>query len=204
MAAMIEPDRSPDPSRPNPAPQPGEARFQPIVGTLGYLWDRTRDRVLLIRRNRRPDDDHYGKVNGLGGKVEVDESITEGLRREIQEEASVEITSFRLRGTITWSNFGPKREQWLGFLFLIDGWDGEPATDNPEGTLEWVARHDLLAACAEPTAANQQIRDTLPMWAGDRYFVPLVFDDDPRAFHGTMPYDGDRPRSWSFERLGDG
>jgi len=41
----------------------------------------------------------------------------------------------------------------------------------------------------------------LPMWAGDRHFVPLVFDDDPRAFHGTMPYDGDAPKDWVYERL---
>jgi hypothetical protein len=28
-----------------------------------------------------------------------------------------------------------------------------------------------------------------------------VFDDDPRAFHGTMPYNGDTPVSWAYERL---
>ena len=42
----------------------------PIVGTLAYILDQESDRVLLIRRNSRPDDDHFGKVNGLGGKVE--------------------------------------------------------------------------------------------------------------------------------------
>ena len=47
--------------------------FTPIVGTLVYLWDQERDQVLLIRRDARPDDDHFGKVNGLGGKVEIDE-----------------------------------------------------------------------------------------------------------------------------------
>jgi 8-oxo-dGTP diphosphatase len=39
------------------------------------------------------------------------------------------------------------------------------------------------------------------MWEGDRHFLPLVFDDDPRTFHGTMPYDGDRPKDWIYERL---
>ena len=41
----------------------------------------------------------------------------------------------------------------------------------------------------------------LPMWAGDRHFVPLVFDGDVRTFHGTMPYDGDEPLSWDFCRI---
>lgn len=175
-------------------------RFTPIVGTLAYLLDRERDRVLLIRRDARPDDDHFGKVNGLGGKVEPDESVVEGLRRELREEASVELTSLALRGTLTWSNFGPRREQWLGFVFLVDGWTGTVPSTNPEGTLEWVERGDLLQAC-DPDIDRGTAAARLPMWAGDRHFVPLVFDDDPRPFHGTMPYDGDRPLSWTFERI---
>lgn len=171
--------------------------FRPIVGTLAYLLDRESDSVLLIRRNARPDDDHFGKVNGLGGKLEPDESVIGGLRRELREEASIELTSFSLRGTITWTNFGPKREEWLGFVFLVDGWDGTPPAGNEEGTLEWTARHQLLEACEGVPSAQA----ALPMWSGDRHFVPLVFDSLP-TFHGTMPYDGDKPLSWTVERLG--
>jgi 8-oxo-dGTP diphosphatase len=173
--------------------------FRPIVGTLGYLWDRPSDKVLMIRRDARPDDDHYGKVNGLGGKVEPDESIATCMRREIDEEAGLAITSMSLRGTITWTNFGPKAEEWLGFVFLIDGWEGEPPAQNEEGTLIWVERSRLLQAC--DVAPSMRASAQLPMWAGDRHFVPLVFDDDPRTFHGTMPYDKEQPKSWSFERL---
>ena len=43
-------------------------------------------------------------------------------------------------------------------------------------------------------------RAELPLWAGDRHFLPLVFDDDQRAFHGTMPYDHDTPLSWTYVR----
>lgn len=172
--------------------------FSPIVGTLGYLWDRASDRVLLIRRNVRPDDDHLGKVNGLGGKLEPDESVVTGFRRELREEAEVELTDFSLRGTITWTNFGPRQEEWLGFVFVVNGWTGSPPPANDEGTLEWVDRTDLLRAC-DPDDHDASAR--LPMWAGDRHFLPMVFDDDPRPFHGTMPYDGDRPLSWDFERI---
>lgn len=168
--------------------------FTPIVGTLGYVWDREQDCVLLIRRNTRPDDDHYGKVNGLGGKLEPDESIVASLRRELHEEANIQLDSFALRGTITWSNFGPKREEWLGFIFLIDAWSGEIPAGNNEGSLEWVDRARLIASC-------ESHDPELPMWDGDRHFVPLVFDDDQRTFHGTMPYDGDKPLSWRYERI---
>ncbi len=98
----------------------------PIVGTLAYILDHESDRVLLIRRNSRPDDDHFGKVNGLGGKVEKDENIVCGIEREIVEEAGITITEYELRGVITWTDFGPKREDWLGFIFLVTGWEGSP------------------------------------------------------------------------------
>ena len=174
-------------------------RYRPIVGTLAYLWDRERDEVLMVRRTARAEDDHFGKVNGLGGKLEPDEGVVESLRREIDEEAGLSLTELALRGTITWTNFGPRREQWLGFVFLVTGWTGTPPPANHEGSLEWIARDRLLAACSTDDAVRAAAG--LPMWAGDRHFVPLVFDDDPRPFHGTMPYAGDQPKSWTFERI---
>ena len=173
--------------------------FTPIVGTLAYLWDRDADRVLLVCRDARPDDDHYGKVNGLGGKLEAGEDVVAGMRRELQEEAGLEVTSLKLRGTITWTDFGPRDEEWLGFVFLGDAWDGEPPASNEEGSLIWVERSRLLAAC-HPDPRTRRAAD-LALWDGDRYFLPLVFDNDPRPFHGTMPYEGDRAVGWTFERL---
>lgn len=41
----------------------------------------------------------------------------------------------------------------------------------------------------------------LPLWGGDRHFLPLVFDDDPRAFHGVMPYRDGRMLSWTVSRI---
>lgn len=173
--------------------------FTPIVGTLGYLWDRNDDRVLLVRRDARPNDDHFGKVNGLGGKLEPGEHVVACMRRELREEAAVEVTSLRLRGTITWTDFGPRDENWLGFVFLADAWRGEPPASNDEGSLIWVSRSRLLAACdADPDTRRAA---DLMLWDGDRHFLPLVFDDDPRLFHGDMPYEGDRAVGWTFERL---
>jgi len=168
------------------------------VGTLVYVVDRAADRVLMIHRNARADDDHLGKWNGLGGKVEPDEDVVSGARREVREEAGIDLTRPHLRGTITWTGFGPRREDWLGFVFLADAWTGTPLTENPEGTLEWIAVRRLLDACSDDPAVREAA--ALPMWAGDRHFVPLVLDGDPRQFHGTMPYDIDRPLDWRFVR----
>jgi 8-oxo-dGTP diphosphatase len=42
----------------------------------------------------------------------------------------------------------------------------------------------------------------LPLWEGDRHFLPLVFDE-LGPFHGVMPYRDGKMVSWSFSRLPD-
>ena len=159
--------------------------YQPILATLGYLLSADARRVLMAHRNARPGDQHLGKYNGLGGKLEADEDVAAGMRREIQEEAGVECLSLQLRGTISWPGFGRAGEDWFGFIFLIPQWQGEPPAANAEGSLEWVEVDAL---------------DTLPLWEGDRHFLPLVFDGDPRPFHGVMPYRDGRMLSWRVSR----
>lgn len=159
--------------------------YTPIVATLGYVLSPDGARVLMIHRNAREHDHHLGKYNGLGGKIEADEDVLAGMRREIREEAAIECSELLLRGTISWPGFGKHGEDWLGFLFLITAYAGTPLQHNPEGTLEWVARERLL---------------DLPLWEGDRHFLPLVFDDDPRPFHGVMPYKDGRMLSWRYSR----
>lgn len=173
--------------------------YTPIIGTLAYLWDRASDRVLLIHRNARADDEHLGKYNGLGGKLEPLEDVVAGVRRELREEAGVELTQLTLRGTVSWPGFGPNGEDWLGFVFRAERWEGSPPTGNEEGTLAWVPLARLLAACSADQAVR--VAASLPLWEGDRHFVPLVFDEDPRAFHGVMPYRDGRPVDWRYERL---
>ncbi|MBS0201119.1 MAG: 8-oxo-dGTP diphosphatase [Proteobacteria bacterium] len=160
--------------------------YTPIVGTLGYILSPDRRQVLLVHRNARPGDEHLGKYNGLGGKLEADEDVVAGMRREIEEEAGLACNELQLRGTISWPGFGKNGEDWLGFVFLITKFTGSAPDRNVEGTLEWV---DV-----------ERIYD-LPMWEGDRHFLPLVFDSDPRAFHGVMPYKDGRPVSWSYSRI---
>ncbi len=163
--------------------------YTPILATLGYIMSPDGKKVLLIHRNSRKNDMHLGKYNGLGGKLERDEDVISGLRREIREEAGIEIDGIRLRGTINWTGFGKYGEDWFGFIFRIERFSGTPRTENHEGSLHWVAVDKIL---------------DLPLWEGDRYFLPLVFGNDPRQFHGVMPYENGHPVSWHFEWVGLG
>ena len=38
--------------------------YTPILATLGYILSDDRQRVLLIHRDRRPDDNHFGSTTG--------------------------------------------------------------------------------------------------------------------------------------------
>ena len=160
--------------------------YKPILGTLGFVLSKDGKKTLLVHRNARKDDAHLGKYNGLGGKMLADEDIVTCLKREIKEEAGLDCLDVVLRGTINWTGFGPDGEDWLGFIFVVTKFKGEPYLENEEGTLAWHQIHQL---------------DDLPMWEGDRFFLPMVFDRDPRAFHGHMPYDNGKPQSWSYSRI---
>lgn len=163
----------------------------PILTTLGFVMHPDGKRVLMVHRIARPGDEQLGKYNGLGGKVEPGEDVVAGMRRELREEAGVEVDSMRLRGTVSWPGFGRHGEDHFGFVFVIDAWhladgvDSLPAA-NEEGPLTWE-RIDSLG--------------DLPMWEGDRYFMPLVLDPDVPQFHGCIPYENGRPTGWTYSTV---
>ena len=159
--------------------------YTPIIGTLGYILSPEGDKTLLVHRTARASDQHFGKYNGLGGKMKADEEVFSCMHREILEESGLVCLEMALRGTINWTGFGPHGEDWLGFIFLISSFSGAPFDQNEEGKLSWHLVTEL---------------EKLPMWEGDRFFLPLVFDKDPRLFSGYMPYKGGKPLSWLYNR----
>jgi 8-oxo-dGTP diphosphatase len=162
------------------------ASMQAILATLGYILSPDGSQILMIHRNKRPDDVHFGKYNGLGGKLARNEDIISGMRREILEESGIIVDHLILRGMISWPGFGKNGEDWFGFIFLIDRWHGEVHSGNHEGTLEWVSVDSI---------------PTLPLWPSDHNFLPMVFDGDPQPFYGCMPFCNGEMVSWTYERM---
>lgn len=160
--------------------------YTPVLATLGYVFSPDLQRVLLVHRNRRPDDFHFGKFNGLGGKLESGEEVVAGMKREILEEAGISCTTLELRGTISWPGFGKNGQDWFGFLFRITSFEGEPFKENAEGELTWIE--------------VDRVPD-LNLWDGDRHFLPLMFSPAGRPFHGVMPYSEGKPVSWNYSLL---
>jgi 8-oxo-dGTP diphosphatase len=158
----------------------------PVLATLAYVRSPDHRDVLLLHRNKKPNDLHEGKYVGLGGKVEADEDIVSAVRREVAEESGLLVRDPVLRGTVSWPGFGHAGQAWFAFVFRVDTFDGELLSDSAEGTLQWVPVDGLR---------------TVPMWASDHEWLPMVFDDDPRQFHGIMPYANGDMVSWSYQRI---
>jgi 8-oxo-dGTP diphosphatase len=135
----------------------------------------------MIHRNKRTDDIHYGKYNGIGGKLESTEDVIEGLKREVFEEAGITCEEIVLRGTISWPGFGKNGEHWFAFIFRIDKFSGELKDGNHEGSLEWVSIDDM---------------EKLDLWESDRLWLDKVFARDANTFHGIAPFENGKLVSW--------
>lgn len=158
--------------------------FSPELTVLAYVTDPERSRVLLVHRVSRSSDEQLGKYNGLGGKVEPGEDVVAAIRRELKEEADIDVVDLELRGTVSWPGFNGR--DVFGFVFLVTAFDGDIPAENEEGTLAW---HDVATMM------------DLPMWDGDRHFLPLVFDQSVGQFHGVIPYDGGHSTGWQVSVL---
>ncbi len=159
--------------------------YTPIIATLAFIISPDGKETLLVHRNKRQTDQHLWKYNGLGGKLEDNEDVVSCIKREIREESGLECNEIILRGTISWPGFGVNNEDWFGFIYRVDSFTGVPFPENEEGVLGW---HNI-----------DQL-DKLPMWEGDRYFLPMVFDCNPKLFHGVMVYKDSKPISWNYTR----
>ncbi len=140
-----------------------------IEATLCYL--RHENEVLMLHRNTRPDDLHFGRYNGLGGKCETGESPRECALREIHEESGLRPRRLRFAGHILFPLFDG-RHDWSVFLFCGYEAEGKLLAQVKEGTLEWVPEPQLLS---------------LPLWEGDRHFLPWVMAG--RRFMARFDYE---------------
>lgn len=130
------------------------------LATLCYVIDRSKNSTLMIYRNKKENDFHEGKWNGLGGKFEAGESPEECAIREIEEESGLKVSAVKMRGFITFPLFDGV-DDWYVFLFTADKFSGD-LIDSPEGELKWIPLNEL---------------DKLNLWDGDKIFLKWLFED---------------------------
>ncbi|MDP9255678.1 MAG: NUDIX domain-containing protein [Actinomycetota bacterium] len=99
-------------------------------------------RVLLGRRGVEP---FLGFWDTPGGFVEPGESLEECVRRELREEAGVEIAVGRLVLSVP-DSYGPSGETTINTFFECRLLSGEPRPDDDVAELRWFAPDELPAA----------------------------------------------------------
>jgi 8-oxo-dGTP diphosphatase len=141
-----------------------------ILATLCYV--KHDGKTLMVHRNKKPNDIHAGKWNGLGGKFEAGETPEMCIRREVAEEAGLVIHNPRLHGLLTFANF--KGNDWYVFVFTATEFTGTLSATSPEGELAWVADAELTR---------------LNLWESDSIFLPWLADAG--FFSARFQYNGD-------------
>src|SRR5829696_2621790 len=97
--------------------------------------------TLMLHRNKKANDIHEGKSNGLGGKFEPGETPEECIIREVYEESGLILYSPKLCGLLMFPKF--KGNDWYVFTFTANEFTGD-LTDSPEGKLEWIPDENML------------------------------------------------------------
>ena len=142
------------------------------ITTLCYIENN--EQYLMLHRTKKQNDINQGKWIGVGGHVENEESPEECLVREVKEETGLTLTSYRLRGLVSFIN--SECESELMCVFTADEYTGNLITCE-EGNLQWIAK--------------TQVPD-LPTWEGDRVFLELLLSDEQRFVSIKLQYEGDR------------
>ena len=128
------------------------------LATLCYVMDN--DKTLMLLRNKKENDYHEGKWNGLGGKLEQGETPEECAVREVYEESGLKVTDPIMKGLITFPLFDGV-DDWYVFVFTFKKFSGN-LIDSPEGHLEWIQNNKLI---------------DLNLWDGDKHFIPWLFEN---------------------------
>lgn len=137
--------------------------------TLCYIEND--DKYLMLHRTKKINDINNDMWIGVGGHIEEGESPCECLLREVKEETGLCLTSYKMRGIVTFVSNETEGEYM--FLYTADGYEGN-IIECDEGKLEFVPKEELF---------------NLDLWAGDKIFLDLIKDNHP-FFDLKLVYEG--------------
>lgn len=125
------------------------------------------DKILLAMKKRGFG---IGKWNGVGGKVEDDETIEAAAAREVGEEIGVLADPAKMERVGNVEFYFKDKPEWdqKMHVFLVKDWQGEPK-ESEEMAPKWYLKNEI------PFDS---------MWPDDKHWLPVVLDG--KKFEGKF------------------
>lgn len=118
-----------------------------------------KDNEILLAMKKRGFGE--GKYNGVGGKIENNETPEQAMIRETQEEISVTPIKYEKVGVIEFDEIYKGNKQNLVFhLYMVYEWEGEPS-ETDEMNPKWFNINSI--------PYNQMFPD-------DKFWLPLILE----------------------------
>lgn len=115
------------------------------------------DKILLAMKKRGFG---AGRYNGVGGKIEPNETVEQAMLRECQEEICVTPLNYWKVAEHDFLTEGDNAWRMYAHVFFCDTWEGQPR-ETEEMAPEWFALTDIPYD---------------NMWQDDTHWLPSVLD----------------------------
>ena len=146
------------------------------------------DRVLLLLREKAPNK---GKWNGVGGKIEPNETPYESCIREVYEETGLTVINQVFRGIISF------RGVESICLFVCNEFIGD-LIESDEGILEWKTIDWILHSKDVVENIPLFIREILDFRNEPKRYDCSFSEDGKLTFFHILPLERERTYEFSF------
>lgn len=152
-----------------------------IKATVCHIIDKSGVTHRLLLQKKSVGLFGEGKWNGVGGKLKVGETPSEGAAREVFEEAGLIVSNLKFHGVLDFY-FGQRAEaDWKVCIFSTSSFKGE-LRPSEEGILKWFTLLEIPYT---------------EMWQDDIHWLPLLLED--KRFEGKFYFNKDGEKLVDFD-----